>query len=519
MLGFAFVACAVAVARYSNPVLRADLPDPSIMRVGKDYFGVATTSEWLPAFQIFHSTDLVNWAIVGSVFDAKPAWAVGSFWAPEWFQLGNGTFMVVYTARKINGPLCVAVATAASPLGPFTDRGPMVCEAIGSIDGCAVREEATGELFLVWKRDGNSQNQPTPILAQQIDTSAWQMVGNVTELFRNDPSTWEENLIEGPFVIFDRKRAVYNLFYSAHNCCGRGCDYSLGVAQATSLLGPWTKNPQNPILAANGDAECPGHGTVVLTASGRAFLMYHAYVPGTTVYTGRQVMIDEVVFTRSWPTINSGRGPTHNTTAPMGVAGASREMAFVDTFAGSSLLPGWLYPNGMQPRVSVANSTLALGADPNFGGSSFVNGMVGRYIATGDYVATALVPVAGVPAGVTAALAAVGAPDAAIGVGVQNGANGAAVVVWRLEQNNWWLQASAPVPAGVTSVFARLRVTNGVFYSAEWSVDDSIYTPLGWQQNGDFLSQWDRGSRIGVVVGGGSKSAAVQFDTFAVFFS
>ncbi len=228
-------------------------------------------------------------------------------------------------------------------------------------------------------------------------------------------------------------------------------------------------------------------------------------------------MLDEVVFTHSWPKINGGRGPTHNTTAPMGVAGASREMTFVDTFAGSSLQPGWLFPNGMQPRVSVANSSLVLGADPNFGGSSFMNGMLGRFIATGDYVATALLAVDAVPAGVTAALAAVGAPDAAIGVGVQNGTNGASVIAWRLEQNNWWPQASVPVPAGVTSLFVRLSVTNGVFYAASWSSDGSVYNALGWQQNGDFLSQWDRGSRIGVVVGG-SKTGAVQFDAFAVDF-
>src|SRR5688500_9492582 len=70
-------------ARYFNPVLRGDYPDPSVIRVGTDYYATATSSEWGPQFPILHSKDLVNWRIVGSVFPTRPQWATANFWAPE----------------------------------------------------------------------------------------------------------------------------------------------------------------------------------------------------------------------------------------------------------------------------------------------------------------------------------------------------------------------------------------------------------------------------------------------------
>src|SRR5271170_2079552 len=68
---------------YKNPVIAGDHPDPSIIRVGKDFWATCTSSEWGPQFPLFRSTDLVNWELTGAVFAHRPDWAVGNFWAPE----------------------------------------------------------------------------------------------------------------------------------------------------------------------------------------------------------------------------------------------------------------------------------------------------------------------------------------------------------------------------------------------------------------------------------------------------
>src|ERR671913_2376096 len=58
---------------FENPALAGDYPDPSVIRVGTNYWAVATSSEWAPEFPILLSSDLVNWKIVGAVFQKRPA--------------------------------------------------------------------------------------------------------------------------------------------------------------------------------------------------------------------------------------------------------------------------------------------------------------------------------------------------------------------------------------------------------------------------------------------------------------
>ena len=83
LLSLVAVLPARAEVFYTNPVMAGDYPDPSIIRVGKDYWATATSSEWGPQFPLLHSKDLVNWDVVGSIFTNRPAWAVANFWAPE----------------------------------------------------------------------------------------------------------------------------------------------------------------------------------------------------------------------------------------------------------------------------------------------------------------------------------------------------------------------------------------------------------------------------------------------------
>ena len=208
---------------YDNPVIAGDHPDPSIVRVGNDYWATATTSQWAPVFPLLHSRDLVNWTVEAAVFTEPPAWSSGSYWAPEIAEDG-GKFFVYYTARRKNGPLCVAVATAARPRGPWADHGPLVCQDAGSIDAAPITGE-DGRRYLVWKEDGNSRKLPTPLWAQPLSADGTSLTGERREILRNE-APWEGHLVEGPFIL--RHGDWFYLFYSAGGCCGRTCDYRLG---------------------------------------------------------------------------------------------------------------------------------------------------------------------------------------------------------------------------------------------------------------------------------------------------
>src|SRR5215467_4680172 len=82
LLGLLLVTSASAET-YKNPVIPGDFPDPSIIRVENEFWATATSSEWGPQFPLLHSTNLVDWDLVGSVLLHRPDWAIANFWAPE----------------------------------------------------------------------------------------------------------------------------------------------------------------------------------------------------------------------------------------------------------------------------------------------------------------------------------------------------------------------------------------------------------------------------------------------------
>ena len=228
-----FVRTATAQVFYRNPVIADDHPDPSIIRAGKDYWATCTSSAWGPLFPLLHSTDLVNWEQTGAVLPHRPDWATGDFWAPEISEF-NGHYFVYFVARQRDGRLSVAVATAEKPGGPYTDHGPLVAQDDGSIDPAPVTD-TNGIRYLIWKEDGNSRRQPTPIWAQRLNDDGTKLTGERHELIRND-ADWEGGVVEGPFIL--RHNDWFYLFYSGNGCCGMGCNYALGVARSRWLLGP-----------------------------------------------------------------------------------------------------------------------------------------------------------------------------------------------------------------------------------------------------------------------------------------
>lgn len=483
---------ATAQPTYTNPTLPGDHPDPSIIRVSADYWATATTSAWAPIFPLLHSRDLVNWTPVGAVFDKAPAWSNGSYWAPEIARDGR-RFFVYYTARKKDGPLCVAVATAPRPQGPYRDHGPLVCQEAGSIDAVAVTDER-GRRYLVWKEDGNSRKQPTPLWAQRLSPDGTSLVGPRHELLRN-AAAWEAHLIEGPFIL--RRNGWFYLFYSADACCGRACNYKLGVARSRALLGPWERSPANPILAGNAAWKCPGHGSIVTTPGGRDYLLYHAYQPDDFQFSGRQGLLDEVTWgADGWPAINGGRGPSERAAAPFGIGARSRPREFVDELTGPALQAGWQWPWDRDPARRFVDGSLVLRSTAGDSGSA-VDTVIARPTLSGEYTATARL--AGIPASDEAmvGLAAYGNAQNALGISRR----GTSVVLWMREKGVQRSLAAVEVKAG-PSLDVRMIATAGRRFQFAYSVDGREWHPLGEETEGGYLPPWDLAVRVALVVGG-----------------
>jgi xylan 1,4-beta-xylosidase len=364
-----FVAFNFAVQSFSQTlVMPGDHPDPSVVKIGDSYWASATTSNWMPAYPLLESKDLFNWTTRGTVFTQLPDWADYYFWAPE-ISYDSGKVYIYYSAHKKNGNLCVAVASADKPEGPYKDHGPLICQSVGSIDAFPMRDE-NGKLFIIWKEDGNSVKQPTPIWASQMNEERTALIGEKVELFRND-QPWEGNLVEGVSMI--KRGEYYYAFYAAAGCCGKGCNYISGVARSKALLGPWEKYPNNPLLSDNPSWKCPGHGTPV-EKNGKYYFLYHAYDPATNVYTGRQGVLKEFVFTED----NWIRFVDTDTTVARVVTKES-----MDEFDGKQLSIDWQWSVFQQPKYEIKKGILSLSGSMDSAGS-----MMAQKTLTGNYTAT-----------------------------------------------------------------------------------------------------------------------------------
>ena len=485
----------------ANPVLPGDFPDPSVVKIGDTYWASATTSDWGPVFPLLKSKNLQDWTLAGHVFpQGHPAWADHYFWAPEISQDGRKTY-IFYAAHQKGGNLAVGVASADRPEGPYTDNGPLVGQPDGSIDAFPVRDEK-GKLYLVWKEDGNSIGQPTPIWAQPLNEARTALTGEKKELFRNDPKSWEAGLVEGVSMV--RHGGYFYAFYAGNGCCGSGCTYATGVARAKNLLGPWEKDAKNPVLASNDAWKCPGHGTAV-ERNGHWYLLHHAYAAQGFQNVGRQGVLSEFTWSaQGWPEF---RGGVPAAPAP---ALALRKEDVRDGFDGPALAPGWQWPINAEPAFALKNGRLELTAQPAGNGA-----VLGHGIYTTGYtaLATLLAPRA-VPAGTAAGLVVVGSPDNALALTV----GGGNIQLWQREKGQPKILAETPLPAAAEALTLRLRVA-ATRYRFDYSADGG----RTWQAlpgadaavNGAFLPPWDLGVRVGVLAQGPATST-VAFDKFSL---
>jgi beta-xylosidase len=522
-----FTLCAFSVAQarqavYRNPVVAGDYPDPSVIRAGEEFWAATTTGGWAPHFALLRSRDLVNWEKVGYVFQSKPAWAKDDFWAPE-IVSDRGRFRVYYTARRDEGPkkrgtLCVGVATASTPSGPYADLGPLVCEiqergGVGSIDPDFVRDEQ-GAPYLVWKADGNDAepDQPTSIFAQRLSEDGTRLLGKRREILRNT-AAWERHVTEGSFIL--RRGEWFYHFYSGNACCGRACEYALGVARSRKLLGPWEKYSKNPIIAANGEWQCPGHGSVVETSDGRDFLLYHSYRRrGDTFNVGREAVLDEIKWgADGWPVVNEGHGPSTVAPAPLGVAGRDSDAEFFDGFNGAQLSPEWQWPLILSQSYAIEREGGLLNLSPRAGasghaqGDEYADAVVARRTTSGDYVATTLVSTRGMSASARAGLSAYAWRGWAVGIA----AGGGRVTVWRREGDNMKrdLRVVAVTDApNSDALYLRMSAEGGERYRFAFSTNGREWTDVGGPVDAGYIE----GARVALTASGG----AARFDWIKV---
>lgn len=289
----------LADGTYRNPVLGGDFADPTVLRVGEDYYLTHSAFDAHPGLLIWHSRDLVNWRPVttalrhplGTVFACDLVHHDGRFylyipfmrapWSPALPSFAN---ICVIHADRIEGPWSDPVDLG---IGGFIDPGH------------AVDEHGVRWLFL----SGVSRVRLAP---DGLATAG--PVEHVYDGWRY-PEDWivEGFSLEGPKIT--RRDGWFYLFCAEGGTAGPATGHMVTVARSRSLAGPWVNAPANPIVRCRDDAETwhsRGHATAVEGPGGQWYLVYHAYACGYHTL-GRQTLLEPIDWTADgWPVARGG---------------------------------------------------------------------------------------------------------------------------------------------------------------------------------------------------------------------
>jgi len=301
-----------AAATYLNPVFGEDFPDPTVIRASDGFYYAyatqATRGGTTFNIQVARSRDLVAWEHLGDALPAKPGWAsrTQDFWAPHVAE-HDGRFYLYYSAKPDaaltdeSRGLCLAVATAERPQGPFTDIGtPLQCgPGFVNIDPMSFDDPATGRRLLYW---GSGFG---PIKVQELaeDRISFATGSRPIDLVgvvpTEDPANYRR-LVEGAWVI--RRGPYYYLFFSGDNCCGPNAHYAAMVARSRSATGPFEVLPERGgvILERSARWNAPGHNSTIRDARGEDWIVYHA-IDTRRPNADRLMLIDRLVWSDGWP--------------------------------------------------------------------------------------------------------------------------------------------------------------------------------------------------------------------------
>jgi xylan 1,4-beta-xylosidase len=271
------------MARYRNPVLPGFYPDPSVCRIGSDFYLVTSSFEYFPGVPIFHSRDLVHWRQVGhcltraSQLPLSGANASGGIYAPT-LRHHEGVFYLTTTNVSSGGNFIV---TARTPEGPWSEP---IWIAQPGIDPSLFFEE-DGTVIFTTSHQGAFQSR--------IDVSSGKLLSEPKVVWGGTGGQYPE----GPHLY--RKGGWYYLLMSEG---GTEYGHMITMARSRSAWGPFEPCPRNPLFSHRSyrsPIQGLGHADLVETAAGAWFAVAlgfrpHGYPP--CYHLGRETFLSPVAW-------------------------------------------------------------------------------------------------------------------------------------------------------------------------------------------------------------------------------
>lgn len=353
-IGRAQEALAPTRGQFRNPILPGYHPDPSVLRVGEDYYLIHSSFAHFPGIPVYHSRNLVDWTQIGNAIDRPTQLPLRDIQASEGvfaadLSYHDGRYYIVSTCVQCGGNFLI---TADRPDGPWSD--PVWFDFDG-IDPSLYWEGERAYLL----NNGPPDEAPRyeghrAIWIQAFDAATQSLVGERHQIVNGGVDLRQQPIwIEGPHLF--RHDGHYYLIAAEG---GTAEQHSEVVFRADAVFGPYRPGPRNPILtqrdldpARQHPVTSAGHAKFVVTPAGEWWATFLATRPydGSRYNIGRETFLLPVRWRNGWPQIlppgvaipllHERPGGLPALTAPPAPAG---DVHLVETFGGETLPPAWL---------------------------------------------------------------------------------------------------------------------------------------------------------------------------------
>ncbi len=287
-----------------NPIIRGFNPDPSVIRIGGDYYIATSTFEWWPGINIYHSKDLVNWTLhsrplnKNSLLDLTGVPDGGGIWAPCLTYDGKKVYLV-YTVVKERGPMM----QTDNYLIETDDINSEWSESVylNSIGfDPSLFHDNDGKKYLISLENHYEKNKRfNGLYIEEYDYNLKKLVGGRRLLYK-EPNG---ELVEGAHLY--KKEGYYYLLKAQG---GTGVRHSAQMARSKSLFGEWEEDCKI-LLHARDDQTLPlqkaGHADIVATPDGDLY-MVHLASRALGGLCGRETCIQHVVWQDGWLRLKNG---------------------------------------------------------------------------------------------------------------------------------------------------------------------------------------------------------------------
>lgn len=322
---------------FTNPILPGFHADPSICRVGDDYYLVTSSFEYFPGVPIFQSKDLVNWKQLGHVLTRQSQlnldqmYSSGGIFAPTIRHHAGKFYLITTVVGASGGRGGNFFVTATNAAGPWSE--PVWLDRAG-IDP-SLFFDADGKVYYTRQVDGERGYSGQQLLNLQTG----KLEGEIKELWRGTGGVWPE----GPHLY-----KINGKYYLMISEGGTSYDHRLTVARSDSPWGPFESNPKNPILThkhlTNEPFQALGHGDLVETPDGW-WVTFLGFRPqgGRYHHIGRETFLAPVTWEDGWPVVNGGKPIPATLPAPKLKPHPWPQEAARDEFASTKLRLNWQF--------------------------------------------------------------------------------------------------------------------------------------------------------------------------------